>query len=170
MATVKASVLHAAKDLRLVSLNFKRNFIIQLTHVQEDRDITAPAADEIQIAVQSTGLCGSDLHYYNHGRNGDIIVREPLTLGHESSGTVVAVGADVKDVAAGDRVALEVGVSCENCEYCSSGRYNICRGMRFRSSAKAFPHFQGTLQERINHPARWCHKYVPYDCNMPNFC
>lgn len=125
---------------------------------QEERDLPTPAADEVQIAVQATGLCGSDLHYFNHFRNGDILVREPLTLGHESSGTVVAAGSAVKDLVPGDRVALEVGLPCENCEYCTSGRYNICRGIKFRSSAKAFPHAQGTLQERVNHPARWCHK------------
>jgi L-iditol 2-dehydrogenase len=112
----------------------------------------------VQVAVQATGLCGSDLHYFNHFAIGDIAVQQPLTLGHESSGTVVAVGSSVSDLKAGDRVALEVGVPCESCEYCESGRYNICRGMRFRSSAKIFPHAQGTLQERINHPARWCHK------------
>jgi L-iditol 2-dehydrogenase len=110
------------------------------------------------VAVLSTGLCGSDLHYYNHFRNGDIIVREPLTLGHESAGTVVAVGSEVTHLKPGDRVALEVGLPCETCELCGEGRYNICRGMKFRSSAKANPHAQGTLQERINHPAKWCHK------------
>ncbi|RFU79656.1 sorbitol dehydrogenase [Trichoderma arundinaceum] len=141
--TVKASVLHGEKDLRL-----------------EERSLPAPSADEVQIAVQSTGLCGSDLHYFGHFRNGDILVREPLTLGHESSGTVVAVGSGVTNLKTGDRVALEVGLPCEDCEYCNSGRYNICRGMKFRSSAKAFPHMQGTLQERINHPARWVHKYA----------
>ncbi|KAG5999681.1 hypothetical protein E4U21_006432 [Claviceps maximensis] len=139
--SVRASVLHGAKDIRI-----------------ESRELPAPASDEVQIAVQSTGLCGSDLHYFNHYRNGDIIVREPLTLGHESSGTVVAVGSAVTNLAPGDRVALEVGLPCESCEYCAAGRYNICRGMKFRSSAKANPHAQGTLQERINHPGRWCHK------------
>lgn len=146
--SVKASVLHGAKDLRI-----------------EPRQLPAPASDEIQIAVQSTGLCGSDLHYFNHFRNGDIVVREPLTLGHESSGTVVSVGSGVTHLAPGDRVALEVGLPCENCEYCSAGRYNICRGMKFRSSAKANPHAQGTLQERVNHPARWCHK-LPADLSL----
>ena len=122
-----------------------------------------PADDEVQLAVQATGLCGSDLHYFNHFRNGDILVREPLTLGHESSGTVVAVGSAVSSLQPGDRVALEVGVPCGVCGYCAEGRYNICREMKFRSSAKAFPHAQGTLQERINHPAKWCHKYE-MDC------
>ncbi|QUC21661.1 uncharacterized protein UV8b_05904 [Ustilaginoidea virens] len=139
--SVKASVLHGAKDLRT-----------------ESRELPAPASGEVQIAVQSTGLCGSDLHYFNHYRNGDIVVREPLTLGHESSGTVVSVGSGVANLAPGDRVALEVGLPCEKCEHCDAGRYNICKGMKFRSSAKAYPHAQGTLQERVNHPARWCHK------------
>lgn len=128
------------------------------TPAQAERDITPPASNEVQVAVQSTGLCGSDLHYFNHYRNGDIIVREPLTLGHESAGTVVAAGDAVSNLKPGDRVALEVGQPCDECEYCTGGRYNICRNMKFRSSAKAFPHAQGTLQERVNAPAKWCHK------------
>ena len=70
----------------------------------------------------------------------------------------MAVGADVRGFSNGDKVALEVGVPCAECSYCSERRYNLCPSMRFRSSAKSFPHFQGTLQERINHPAEWCHK------------
>jgi L-iditol 2-dehydrogenase len=58
----------------------------------------------------------------------------------------------------GDKIALEVGLPCEQCQRCQQGRYNICKDVRFRSSGKAFPHFQGTLQERINHPAKWCYK------------
>jgi L-iditol 2-dehydrogenase len=81
-----------------------------------------------------------------------------MSLGHESAGVVVAVGQDVKGFEVGDKVALEVGLPCESCERCKEGRYNICKGMNFRSSAKAFPHAQGTLQDRINHPAAWCHK------------
>lgn len=110
------------------------------------------------MSIRSTGLCGSDLHYYNHYRNGDIIVREPMSLGHESAGVVVAVGSEVSGFMIGDKVALEVGLPCGECERCTEGRYNICKGMKFRSSAKAFPHAQGTLQDRINHPAAWCHK------------
>ncbi|KAI0839431.1 GroES-like protein [Hypoxylon sp. FL0890] len=138
---VKASVLHGARDLRV-----------------DIRRLPDPAAHEVQVAVQATGICGSDLHYFRHFRNGQIEVREPLTLGHESAGVVVAVPASGSSLKVGDRVALEVGIPCDNCDLCREGRYNICRGMSFRSSAKAFPHAQGTLQERINHPARWCHK------------
>lgn len=117
-----------------------------------------PEPTDVQVAVQATGLCGSDLHYFNHYRNGDIIVREPLTLGHESAGVVTGVGSRVTNLAVGDRVALEVGLPCEECDLCKEGRYNICKKMSFRSSAKSWPHFQGTLQERINHPAVYCHK------------
>ncbi|KAI3327324.1 chaperonin 10-like protein [Xylariaceae sp. AK1471] len=138
---VQASVLHGAKDLRV-----------------EQRTLPSPSASEVQVAVSATGLCGSDLHYYNHFRNGNIIVREPLTLGHESAGVITAVGSSVTHLQPGDRVALEVGQPCEECELCLQGRYNICKKMSFRSSAKSTPHAQGTLQTRINHPARWCHK------------
>jgi L-iditol 2-dehydrogenase len=114
----------------------------------------------VQVAIQATSLCGSDLHYFNHFRNGDIIVREPLTLGHESAGVVVVAGEGVTSLKVGDRVALEVGLPCGLCGLCLGGRYNICKEMKFRSSAKAFPHAQGTLQERINHQVKWCHKYA----------
>ncbi|KAK4102801.1 GroES-like protein [Parathielavia hyrcaniae] len=146
MATsrVKASVLHGARELRL-----------------EERDLPPLGGNDVQVAVKATGLCGSDLHYFGHFRNGDILVREPLTLGHESAGVITAVGPAVTSLQAGDHVALEVGQPCEKCELCQEGRYNICRDMKFRSSAKAYPHAQGTLQEQITHPASWCHKLPP---------
>ncbi|KAF7184981.1 Sorbitol dehydrogenase [Pseudocercospora fuligena] len=140
-AQVQASVLHAAKDLRV-----------------ESRSLSPPAADEVQVRIASTGLCGSDLHYYSHFRNGDILVREPLSLGHESAGIVSSVGSSVTNFKPGDKVALEVGLPCEQCQRCQEGRYNICKDIKFRSSGKAFPHFQGTLQEKINHPAKWVYK------------
>lgn len=115
-------------------------------------------ADEVQIAIRSTTICGSDLHYFFHGRNGSIVPKEPLCLGHESSGEVVALGADVHDLKMGDRVAIEAGVPCSECEVCCEGRYNLCPSLRFRGSGAAFPHFQGMLQERINHPRRWTHQ------------
>ena len=134
---------------------------------------------ELQISIRRTGLCGSDLHYYSDYRNGDIVVREPLILGHEASGIVTAIGAAVskRSFAIGDSVALEVGVPCDqlDCHFCnppssssltntnvhnSTGQkpYNLCPRLRFRSSAKSFPHFQGTLQTALNHPAAYCHK------------
>jgi len=125
---------------------------------QEVRHIEEPTRGELQIAIKSTGICGSDVSYYKKFANGDLCACEPLSLGHESSGVVVAIGPDVKGFSVGDRVALEVGVPCGECGICRAGRYNLCKKMRFRSSAKSYPHFQGTLQDRINHPAVWCHK------------
>ncbi|KAF2180708.1 GroES-like protein [Zopfia rhizophila CBS 207.26] len=139
--TIVASVLHGPRDLRL-----------------ETRTISDPAPSELQIAIKATGVCGSDVSYYNKFRNGDLQAVMPLSLGHESAGIVVAIGEAVTGFQIGERVALEVGVPCDNCRSCQRGRYNLCPGMRFRSSAKSVPHFQGTLQERINHPAKWCHK------------
>ncbi|KAI9812721.1 MAG: hypothetical protein M1827_004477 [Pycnora praestabilis] len=146
---VKASVLHGPRDLRL-----------------ETRAISEPASTELQIAVRSTGICGSDVSYYKNFRNGDLQAVAPLSLGHESSGVVVSIGDHVSGFQIGDRVALEVGVPCDGCRACQRGRYNLCPKMRFRSSAKSVPHYQGTLQERINHPAKWCHKipsHVSFD-------
>ncbi|KAH8699002.1 putative zinc-dependent alcohol dehydrogenase [Talaromyces proteolyticus] len=138
--TTKALILHGAKDLRL-----------------ETRPAPAPTGNEVQVAIRATGLCGSDLHYYNHGRNGDFVVRSPMALGHESAGLVTAVGPDVKALKPGDRVALEVGLPCRTCLFCASDRYNLCSNMRFRSSAKVFPHLDGTLMEITNHPEDMCH-------------
>ncbi|QDS74071.1 hypothetical protein FKW77_009432 [Venturia effusa] len=141
--TTLATSLHGAKDLRI-----------------EDRALPPPGPDELQIQIRATGLCGSDLHYYNHNANGDIKVLEPLTLGHESAGVVLSAGSNVSShFAPGDKVALEVGRACRKCERCLEGRYNICAAMKFGSSAKGgLPHTQGTLQGRVNHPADLCYK------------
>ncbi|EEP82185.1 hypothetical protein UREG_07050 [Uncinocarpus reesii 1704] len=140
----RALVLHGPQDLRL-----------------ETREISYPSTGEVQIAVCATGICGSDLHYYRHGRNGDFVVRAPLCLGHESAGKVIAVAPDVTALRVGDRVALEVGIPCRKCTFCSQDRYNLCHSMRFRSSAAVFPHLDGTLMDVTNHPASMCHK-LPY--------
>jgi len=124
--------------------------------VQEERTLPQLGAHDAQVAVKATGLCGSDLHYFNHYRNGDILAREPFTLGHESAGVVTAVGSAVTALRVGDRVALEPGIPCEECQFCHGGRYNICREMKFRASARLFPHTQGTLQEQVVQPAKWC--------------
>lgn len=145
---IKASVLLGAHDLQTIT-----------------REISEPSYAEVQVEVSSTTLCGSDVHYYNHGANGDFCVREPLSLGHESAGVIKALGLGVDGFSVGDKVALEVGIPCGKCKFCRKGRYNLCKNMRFRSSAKTFPHFQGTLQERINVPSAWVHK-VPENLKL----
>ncbi|KAJ2893523.1 hypothetical protein MKZ38_008508 [Zalerion maritima] len=147
--SIGASVLHGPQRLKF-----------------EMRTITQPGVGELQVAIRKTGICGSDVSYYKKFANGDLCACEPLSLGHESSGEVVAIGPAVTGFRVGDRVALEVGVACGTCELCRRGRYNLCKTLRFRSSAKTKPHYQGTLQEKINHPAIWCHKlpdHISYD-------
>ncbi|KAF8205444.1 chaperonin 10-like protein [Mycena galopus ATCC 62051] len=142
------AVLYGAKDLRV-----------------EDRTLWPPQAGQAQVAVLATGLCGSDLHYYLHGRNGDFAVQAPLVLGHEAAGIVTAVGPGVKSLVVGQRVAIEAGIMCNKCDYCVSGRYNLCKEMRFCSSAKTFPHADGTLQTFMNHPAHVLHP-LPENCSF----
>ncbi|KAL3458348.1 chaperonin 10-like protein [Aspergillus heterothallicus] len=128
------------------------------TLVLEERPLATPGSDEVQIAIRSTTLCGSDVHYYTYHRNGSIQVKEPLCGGHEAAGQIIAVGAGVSGLQVGDNVAIESGVACSDCVKCAKGQYNVCPHLRFRSSGASFPHFQGTLQEYVNHPAVWCHK------------
>ncbi|KAI0074072.1 GroES-like protein [Panus rudis PR-1116 ss-1] len=143
-----AAVLHGPKDLRY-----------------EERTVWPPQEGHVQVAVVATGLCGSDLHYYLHGRNGDFALQAPLVLGHEAAGIVTAIGPGVKGFVVGQRVAIEAGIMCRECTYCKRGRYNLCKNMRFASSAKTFPHLDGTLQDRMNHPAHVLHP-LPDNCTF----
>ncbi|KAK0440436.1 uncharacterized protein EV420DRAFT_1485999 [Desarmillaria tabescens] len=93
----------------------------------------------------------------SYARNGAFALQAPLVLGHESAGIITSVGPLVTHLRPGQHVAIEAGILCGSCEYCRSNRYNLCEGMRFRSSAKSFPHLDGTMQARINHPAKHVH-------------
>jgi L-iditol 2-dehydrogenase len=110
----RAAVLHARGDLRV-----------------EERAMPEPAPREVLVEVAAVGVCGSDVHYYEHGRIGPFVVDRPLVLGHESSGRVAALGPGATKHAVGDRVALEPGVPCGRCRECRAGRYNLCRDVRF---------------------------------------
>ncbi|KAI2628699.1 GroES-like protein [Hypoxylon sp. NC1633] len=98
---------------------------------------------DVRVHIEQTGICGSDVHYWQRGRIGDFILTSPIVLGHESSGTVVEVGSKVKNVKVGDRVAIEPGVPCRRCEYCRSGAYNLCADTIFAAT----PPWDGTLQK-----------------------
>jgi L-iditol 2-dehydrogenase len=97
----------------------------------EQRPVPTPAAREVLVEVASVGVCGSDVHWYEHGRIGDLVVRSPLVLGHECAGRVAAVGDAVTKHAIGDRVCLEPGVPCGRCRECRAGRYNLCADVAF---------------------------------------
>jgi len=114
----------------------------------EKRERPTPDADEVLVAVDTVGICGSDIHYYTHGRIGEYVVEDPLVLGHESAGEVVAVGTDVEHVARGDRVAIEPGVPCGDCEYCRGGVYNLCLDVRFMAT----PPVDGAFAEYVAWP------------------
>ncbi|UGX86309.1 L-idonate 5-dehydrogenase [Phyllobacterium meliloti] len=138
---MKAVVIHAAKDLRI-----------------EERDPGAPEAGQVDIAIEAGGICGSDLHYYNHGGFGAIRLREPMILGHEIAGTILALGAGVSGLAIGDRVAVSPSRPCNHCDYCLKGLQNHCLNMRFYGSAMPMPHIQGAFRQRLIAEAWQCHK------------
>ncbi|WP_022880230.1 NAD(P)-dependent alcohol dehydrogenase [Microbacterium sp. B19] len=101
------------------------------TTVVETRPVPALAPHEVLVEIRAVGVCGSDVHWYRDGRIGSTHVEDPLVLGHEASGVIVAVGADVPDARVGRRVALEPGVPCGRCTQCRAGRYNLCPHVRF---------------------------------------
>ncbi len=100
----------------------------------KDVPVPEPRPDEALVQVHCIGICGSDVHYYEHGRIGRYEVKQPIILGHEVAGTVVKVGSAVTNVAIGDRVAVEPGVTCGRCDYCKSGRYNLCPDVVFMAT------------------------------------
>ena len=113
-----------------------------------------PDEHSVLVAVNYTGICGSDVHYWVHGAIGHYVVKEPMVLGHESAGTVVSVGSAVKPLKAGDRIALEPGYPCRRCGPCLSGKYNLCPEMRFAAT----PPYDGTLTGFWAAPADFCYK------------
>jgi L-iditol 2-dehydrogenase len=110
----RAAVMHGTHDVRL-----------------EEVPIPEPGKDEVLVEIRAVGVCGSDVHYYEEGRIGSFVVEEPLILGHESMGTVVALGENATKHGVGDRVTLEPGVPDGTCRECRAGRYNLCPNVRF---------------------------------------
>ncbi|NOU94056.1 alcohol dehydrogenase catalytic domain-containing protein [Paenibacillus sp. LMG 31456] len=94
----------------------------------------APGPYEALIKVYCIGVCGSDIHYYEHGKIGRYVVDRPIILGHELAGEVIQIGDKVTNVTIGDRVAVEPGVTCGRCNYCKSGRYNLCPEVIFMAT------------------------------------
>src|SRR5256884_7134529 len=126
--TMMAAVLYAPRDLRI-----------------EQRSVPTPSHGEVLVRILSVGVCGSDVHYYEHGRIGEFVVRSPLVLGHESSGQIVEVGEGVSSARVGERVAIEPGEPCRRCDQCRAGRYNLCPNIRFHGT----PPVDGTLSEFV---------------------
>lgn len=117
-------------------------------------EVPEPGPRDVLVAVKSCGVCGSDIHYYEHGRIGDFVVDAPLILGHECAGEVVAVGAQVTTLVRGDRVALEPGIPCRHCKHCLSGRYNLCPDVVFMAT----PPVHGAFCEYVISPEDFAYK------------
>ncbi|PEG40672.1 NAD(P)-dependent alcohol dehydrogenase [Mycolicibacterium agri] len=119
----------------------------------EDRPVPTPAPHEVLVEVAAVGVCGSDVHYYRHGRIGDYVVTAPLILGHELSGRIAAVGAAVEPTRVGQRVAIEPQHPCRRCRQCMAGRYNLCPHMRFFAT----PPVDGALCRYVTIDAEMAH-------------
>jgi L-iditol 2-dehydrogenase len=127
----------------------------------QDRERPSPGADEVLVSIAEVGICGSDVHYYEHGRIGDYVVEEPLVLGHESAGVVEAVGEAVEGFEPGDRVALEPGVPCRRCGHCKRGDYHLCESVRFMAT----PPHDGAFTEYVAWPADFAYE-LPADVSL----
>lgn len=130
-------VLHAQGDLRL-----------------ENRPIPEPGPKDVVLQMHSVGICGSDVHYWQHGRIGDFVLTKPMVLGHEASGRVVKVGSAVTHLKVGDRVAIEPGAPREMDEFFKNGRYNLSPTIFFCAT----PPDDGNLCRYYRHSADFCYK------------
>ncbi|RVE49385.1 hypothetical protein evm_006000 [Chilo suppressalis] len=131
------AMLYKTKDLRLVQT-----------------PIPEIAEDEVLLRMDCVGICGSDVHYWKSGSCGPFIVKEPMIMGHEASGVVAKLGAKVKSLKVGDRVAIEPGVPCRYCEFCKTGRYHLCPDIVFCAT----PPCHGNLVRYYKHAADFCYK------------
>src|SRR5580700_915428 len=124
-----------------------------------DMPIEDPGPGEVQVRIESVGICGSDLHSYTEGAVGSMPNVYPMVLGHEPAGRIVKTGAGVSGLATGDRGALEPALYCYHCEFCLSGHHNVCANIRFLSN----PHHPGFFRELVNLPVA---NFVPIPTGM----
>ncbi len=110
----RAAVLYAPRDLRVEAVQ-----------------VPEPQGREVLVEVKAVGVCGSDVHYYEHGRIGEFVVEQPMVLGHEAAGVIAGLGPQATRHQVGDRVSMEPGVPCGRCRQCRVGRYNLCPDVEF---------------------------------------
>jgi L-idonate 5-dehydrogenase len=136
---MRALVIHAAHDLRI-----------------EDMPPETPGPGQLRLRLATGGVCGSDLHYYNHGGFGAVRLKQPMILGHEVSAYVEELGTGVTGFSIGQLVAVSPSRPCGACRYCAEGLPNQCLNMRFYGSAMPFPHIQGAFREVLVADATQC--------------
>jgi L-idonate 5-dehydrogenase len=127
---MKACVIHAPHDLRI-----------------EEAEVPALGPFSVKLRIGAGGICGSDLHYFQHGGFGTVRIKQPMILGHEVAGTVIEIGSAVTRIKLGDRAAINPNQPCGACAQCLAGRANLCLDVRFYGSAMRFPHVQGAFRE-----------------------
>ena len=138
---MKAAIIHGARDLRIGTA-----------------ELPPLGPTDVQVRIRAGGICGSDLHYYQHGGFGTIRIKEPMVLGHEVAGVIEAVGADVRGFVAGERVAISPSRPCGVCKFCQQGLQNHCLDMRYYGSAMRTPHVQGAFRQQIVVETHQAHK------------
>ncbi|CAG9766178.1 unnamed protein product [Ceutorhynchus assimilis] len=132
-----SAVLHGKTDLRM-----------------ENRPIPKHGANQVLLQMEVVGICGSDVHFYLDGKLGPFVVKSPMVIGHEGSGTVLECGEDVVNLKPGDKVAIEPQMSCKKCNFCKSGNYHLCPDIYFCAT----PPDDGNLSRYYVHDADFCHK------------
>ena len=125
----RAAIMYGTHDIRL-----------------EEVPVPEPGPKEVLVEIGAVGVCGSDVHYYEEGRIGSFVVEEPLILGHESMGTIVALGEEVTKHEVGERVTLEPGIPDGTCRECRAGRYNLCPNVQFFAT----PPVNGAFANYVN--------------------
>ncbi len=131
--TMKAAVLYGVHDMRVED--------VPVPEVSPERDVL--------VRIRSVGVCGSDVHFFERGVIGKYPLREPTIMGHEAAGEVVEVLDDGCGLQPGDRVAIEPGYTCRRCEFCKSGRYNMCPDVVFLAA----PPVDGAFCEYLAWPS-----------------
>lgn len=143
---MQAIVIHSPHDLR-----------VEEFEVPEEIEGSA----QVTVRIERGGICGSDLHYYHNGGFGTVRIKQPMVLGHEVSGIVESVGADVTSVEEGDRVAISPSRPCNVCAYCLKGQQAHCLDMRFYGSAMRYPHIHGAFRDELVVDEAQCFKVLP---------
>ena len=151
------SVLSAKQTTFLAQMQYNRsisnmNNAIYMTGLMklEKRQVPmpTPSSNQVVVKIEYVGICGSDSHYLEHGKIGDFVVQGDFILGHECAGTVVEIGEGVTTVKIGDKVCLEPGLTCGQCQFCKTGAYNLCPHVEFLAT----PPYHGCLQNYMAYP------------------
>ncbi|MBI5275963.1 MAG: L-idonate 5-dehydrogenase [Burkholderiales bacterium] len=138
---MEALIIHASGDLRI-----------------EEVPTPSTLPHQLKVRVRCGGICGSDLHYYQHGGFGAVRIQQPMILGHEVSGVVETVGSGVSGFEVGHRVAVSPSRPCALCRYCQQGLQNHCLDMRYYGSAMRMPHIQGAFRQELVVDATQAHR------------